>query len=352
MRPGPNTKLFMGKTAIQRCIPPRIRGMKQTCTYEIITPSCESTLYTNPRFERSEYTTGLNGGTLTITIDHCQLLENDEISIDFTGYSTTQESIFEPTTDTDATGGITSAQTNSGGEVITLTITQLTVNTNNITWVMPVDVGKGTTQIVLNNGDAGTFVNETNGPTGVIYANVSIPRHRTVNSRPAWSVIPVDPCAGRNGTFINTSLTLAGAVAVYPPYEPVTPSAELTHFVVYVTFTLNNDSLINGDILQILFKTDYGDSTSGFFTGDWITNNHWNENVRPTNQNSSVAPSIWLEDDNGNLISNAVNTVQITNTSMNTNTNDYRQTLSVTINTSSNISGTVKLGYLTIVETF
>ena len=36
--------------------------------------------------------------------------------------------------------------------------------------------------------------------------------------------------------------------------------------------------------------------------------------------------------------------VQTTNTSMNTNTNDYRQTLSVTINTSSNISGTVKLG--------
>ena len=31
MAPGPNTKLFMGKTAKQRCIPPRIRGMKQRC---------------------------------------------------------------------------------------------------------------------------------------------------------------------------------------------------------------------------------------------------------------------------------------------------------------------------------
>ena len=29
MKPGPNTKLFMGKTSIQRCIPPRIRGIKQ-----------------------------------------------------------------------------------------------------------------------------------------------------------------------------------------------------------------------------------------------------------------------------------------------------------------------------------
>lgn len=32
MAPGPNTKLFMGKTAKQRCIPPRINGMKQTCS--------------------------------------------------------------------------------------------------------------------------------------------------------------------------------------------------------------------------------------------------------------------------------------------------------------------------------
>ena len=69
---------------------------------------------------------------------------------------------------------------------------------------------KGTTQIVLNNGDAGTFVNETNGPTGVIYANVNIPRHRTVNSSPAWSIIPVDPCYYRqlNGT---------GAITAYIP---------------------------------------------------------------------------------------------------------------------------------------
>ena len=40
MKPGPNTKLFMGKTAIQRCIPPSIRGMKQTCPYEIQIPPC------------------------------------------------------------------------------------------------------------------------------------------------------------------------------------------------------------------------------------------------------------------------------------------------------------------------
>ena len=346
MKPGPNTKLFMGKTSIQRCIPPRIRGIKQTCPYELDlkNPTCESTLYTNPTFQRGDNTTGSNGGTLTITIDHCALLENDEISISFLGYPTSIESIFVPTTSTNAVGAITSSQTTSSGEIITLNITQLTVNTNNITWVMPIDVGRGTTQIVLSNGDAGTFINETNGPPGVIYANVSIPRHITVNSIPAWTIIPVDPCTGRNGSFTNTSITLAGAGATYPPYQPVTPSAGLTHFVVYVTFTLNNDSLINGDILQFLFKTDYGDSTRGFFTGE-IDNATWNKNDRPTDQNPDIdRPSIWLEDDNGNLISNAVSTVQITNTSMNTNTNDYRQTLSVTINTSSNISGTVKLG--------
>ena len=39
MKPGPNTKLFMGKTSKQRCIPPRIRGMKQTCVSNIL---CES----------------------------------------------------------------------------------------------------------------------------------------------------------------------------------------------------------------------------------------------------------------------------------------------------------------------
>ena len=31
MPPGPNTKLFMGKTSMQRCIPSRLKGMKQTC---------------------------------------------------------------------------------------------------------------------------------------------------------------------------------------------------------------------------------------------------------------------------------------------------------------------------------
>ena len=36
----PNTKLFMGKTSKQRCIPPRIRGMKQTYTSQ--PPSCEA----------------------------------------------------------------------------------------------------------------------------------------------------------------------------------------------------------------------------------------------------------------------------------------------------------------------
>ena len=72
LKPGPNTKLFMGKTAKQRCIPPRIRGIKQTCF--VPPPGCETAKFINPQFERTDYTTGLNGGTLTITINHCPLL--------------------------------------------------------------------------------------------------------------------------------------------------------------------------------------------------------------------------------------------------------------------------------------
>ena len=36
-----------------------------------------------------------------------------------------------------------------------------------------------------------------------------------------------------------------------PPYTVVTPSASLVHYVVMFEFTLNNDNLISGDVLQI-----------------------------------------------------------------------------------------------------
>ena len=138
-------------------------------------------------------------------------------------------------------------------------------------------------------------------------------------------------------------MTLAGNTATYPPYETVTPSANLSHFIVLFTFTLTDDSLIDGDVLQFLIKTDYGDSSSGFFLNA-ISNSTWNKNAQPVDTVAINSPSIWLQDTNNNLISGAIESAQVTNTSLNTNTNDYRQTLSVTINTSSNISGTVILG--------
>ena len=59
MAPGPNTKLFMGKTSKQRCIPPRIRGMKQTCVSQ--PPSCGLNKFINPQFERESYITDEDG---------------------------------------------------------------------------------------------------------------------------------------------------------------------------------------------------------------------------------------------------------------------------------------------------
>ena len=86
---------------------------------------------------------------------------------------------------------------------------------------------------------AGTFVNETNGPTGVIYANVSIPRHRTVNSSPAWSIIPVDPCYYRqlNGT---------GAITAY---IPINTTSYLYPMAVCFCFCMMEQHIIPEDIV-------------------------------------------------------------------------------------------------------
>jgi len=344
LKPGPNTKLFMGKTAKQRCIPPRIRGIKQTCF--VPPPGCETAKFINPQFERTDYTTGLNGGTLTITINHCPLLENDEISIDFLGYPTTVESIFVPTTNTDATGAITSSQTTSDGEIIQLTITQLTVNTNNITWVMPIAVGEGTTQIVLSNGDSGTFINEINGPAGLIYATVTIPRHFTANSVQAWSI--VTSCSQRqlNGIgAITAAFPINSTTYIYPSgivsasVPNIVNSGGTTHNPedILIRFTLTNENFIQGDVLSIDFYTSPSFGT-GFFNTTNYPSGISNWNFASAFDSYSTIPTILLATFNsateiGTPITNAFSSASWSGTSqVNLNgSNYYKQTLSITI---------------------
>ena len=341
MAPGPNTKLFMGKTAIQRCIPPRIRGMKQTCPGQSLT--CEEIKFINPQFERTDYISGLNGGTLTITINHCPLKKNDEISIDFLGYPTTVESIFVPTTNTDATGAITSSQTTSNGVIIQLTITQFTVNTNNITWVMPIAVGEGTTQIVLSNGDSGTFINETNGPAGLIYATVTIPRHFTANSVQAWSIIGACSQRQLNGIgAITAALPINSTTYIYPSgifVSASVPNGGTTHNPeeILIRFTLTNENFIQGDVLSIDFYT-----SSSFGTGFFNTTNYpsgiSNWNFANAFDSYSTIPTILLATFNsttqiGTPMANAFSSASWSGTSqVNISGNIYyKQTLSITI---------------------
>ena len=123
---------------------------------------------------------------------------------------------------------------------------------------MPVNVGAGTTQIILDDENNETnFITTNNGPTGTVYANVNIPRHISVTSSSAWNIFAPDPCAGRNGSFTQTSMILGYPNDPQPPYTVVTPSASLVHYVVMFEFTLSGDNLISGDVLQIAITTDY-----------------------------------------------------------------------------------------------
>ena len=342
MAPGPNTKLFMGKTSKQRCIPPRIRGMKQTCTSQ--PPSCEANKYINPQFERESYITDEDAGYLKISIDHCPLIAGDVIEITFSGYPTTINTIFTTYNNANASSAITSAIYIGSNGNTNLTISNLFVNGNTIYWSMPVNVGAGTTQIILDDENNETnFITTNNGPTGTVYANVNIPRHISVTSSSAWNIFAPDPCAGRNGSFTQTSMILGYPNDPQPPYTVVTPSASLVHYVVMFEFTLSGDNLISGDVLQIAITTDY----PAFFTGAAIGNNvNWSKNQRPNASSNPQAPSIWIQTDvSGNIIPGAIQSASVENTTINNVTSTYIQTLSATIGTTiTNPSGTIRLG--------
>ena len=287
MKPGPNTKLFMGKTSKQRCIPPRIRGMKQSCP--VPPPTCEGNKIINPRFERNEYfETFDNNGYLKITIDHCKLEPDDIILIKFLGYSTTIQPIFTPTTDTLAVNSIDSSITIDDSGIINLNITELYVNKNSIYWVMPVSVGEGTTTIILNDGGNDSIINNTNGPSGLIYATVTIPRHFTANSVTAWSLTAIDPCYYRqlNGIGAITSFTtLGGAFLPIGTFVNASVPNGTTHNPedLLMQFTISNEDFIQGDIFTIDFYTSSSFGT-GFLNATNYPNGITNWNLNPIPQ--------------------------------------------------------------------
>ena len=134
----------------------------------------------------------------------------DIIEITFSGYPTTINTIFTPYTNTNASSAITSAIFIGSNGTTDLTISNLFVNGNTLYWVMPVNVGEGTIQIIIDDGVNETnFITTNNGSTtGVVYANVNIPRHISVTSSSAWNIVAPDPCIG---SFTQTSMILGGS---------------------------------------------------------------------------------------------------------------------------------------------
>lgn len=296
MKPGPNTKLFMGKTAKQRCIPPRIRGMKQTC---VSYTSCESSKFINPRFQREDYTTGQDAGYLKITIDHCPLIVGDIILIKFFGYPTTINSIFTPNTNTNASSAITSAIFIGSDGTTNLTILNLFVNGNTLYWVMPINVGTGTIQITIDDGPSETnFITTNNGATGTVYANVNVPRHREVTSSSAWNI--VNPNDNQPSILSNLSLlptnflgknrSGANSIGLSDGFNGISHTWQRTlkgrygydanqisksSFRVTLKFTISSD-ISTGDTIKLTMKRPYDNTLSDDHNKIFrVTNNTW-----------------------------------------------------------------------------
>ena len=294
MKPGPNTKLFMGKTSKQRCIPPRIRGMKQTCVSNI---SCESSKFINPRFQREDYTTGQDAGFMKITIDHCPLNAGDIILIKFSGYPTTINSVFTPNTNTNASSAITSAIFVGSNGTINLTISNLFVNGNTLYWVMPINVGTGTIQITIDDGPSETnFITTNNGPTGTVYANVNVPRHRQVTSSSAWNIVNENNNQSSTlsnlsllpANFLGTNRSGAGSIGLSDGFQGISHTWQRTlkgrygydanqisksSFRVTLKFTTSS-GISSGDTIKLIMKRPYDDSITNneIFR---VTNNTW-----------------------------------------------------------------------------
>ena len=294
MKPGPNTKLFMGKTSKQRCIPPRIRGMKQTCVSNI---SCESSKFINPRFQREDYTTGQDAGFMKITIDHCPLVAGDIILIKFSGYPTTINSVFTPNTNTNASSAITSAIFVGSNGTINLTISNLFVNGNTLYWVMPINVGTGTIQITIDDGPSETnFITTNNGPTGTVYANVNVPRHRQVTSSSAWNIVNENNNQSSTlsnlsllpANFLGTNRSGAGSIGLSDGFQGISHTWQRTlkgrygydanqisksSFRVTLKFTTSSD-ISAGDTIKLIMKRPYDDNITNneIFR---VTNNTW-----------------------------------------------------------------------------
>ena len=164
------------------------------------------------------------------------------------------------------------------------------------------------------------------------------------------------PCYNRNGSFTNTSMSIANYVpdndSVIVPitsYGPTNGEA-ISPEIVLFTFSLTSDNLKGGDVISFRITTDYGSSTHGYFTSSVASNNiSWYLNEKPDGFSPDNLPSIWLEQ-GGNVLGSpsGIESISFSNSSYNTNTNVYTQIMYVTIgnNVSSILSsnGALTLG--------
>lgn len=282
MAPGPNTKLISARNINQRCLPPRLRGLKQKCFY--LTDAEKNAItaealrckpeqkFINPQFERYNYITGQSPGYLRFTFNHCKLSTTDKVEFTFTGSSATSTTIFTSNSAfINASSSVTLVHTDKNGVNTTLTVADFFVNNNNLFFYYPLDVTEGTTQITIDDGNNNVHLNNTNGAVGRIFANVIIPLHNTITSSIAWDVSTI--CSGRNGSIVyndntatndwittDSSYTNEATVGTIPPED----GYRFFGPYIRIKFKVIGENLKSGDVLKIEFYTTYN---SGFFDG-------------------------------------------------------------------------------------
>ena len=219
---------------------------------------------------------------------------------------------------------------------------------------MPTTVGEGTTTIILEDvGDDSTpsIINTTNGPEGLIYATVKIPRHIDVISTPAWSI--VSECIVRQTNGIGSiqlyNVSIEGSSTMFHTYGSFTDSSIPGGTIhnpedIFMSFKLINENFIQGDIVVIDFYTSYSFGTGFFNTENYpsgITGTDWN--IITDSQTNTDKPTLKLGIRN---LETSLDTFGLTNSissaSWNGSTSQvtigssvyFKQTLSLTIGSS------------------
>ena len=173
---------------------------------------------------------------------------------------------------------------------------------------------------------------------------MNIPRHFAVNSTPAWSIIPIDPCYYRqlNGTgAITAYIPINTTSYLYPNGSFVSASVPngTTHNPedILMRFTLSIENFVQGDVLSIDFYTSSSFGTGFFNTINYPTGiSNWN--LANAFESYSTIPTILLANFNsvsetGTPMANAFSSASWSGTSQVNLSGSiyYKQTLSITI---------------------